>query len=74
MLRITGKKIRAWNIPKRETRKKILKNVVKTCEVEKAVRMKARNVLKPPLRTAGPMSRSVLTALSSPEPSWPRKL
>ena len=45
-----------------------LKNVVKTCEVEKAVRMKARKVLKPPLRTAGPMSLSVLTALSSPEP------
>ena len=45
-----------------------LKKVVKTCDVEKAVRMKARKVLKPPLRTAGPMSRRVLTALSSPEP------
>ena len=45
-----------------------LKKVVKTCDVEKAVRMKARKVLKPPLRTAGPMSRRVLTALSPPEP------
>ena len=29
---------------------------------------KARKVLKPPLRTAGPMSLRVFTALSSPEP------
>ena len=30
--------------------------------------MNARKVLKPPLRTAGPMSRNVFIALSSPDP------
>ena len=45
-----------------------MKKVMKTCEVEAAVRMKARNVEKPPLSTAGPMSTRVLRALSSPVP------
>ena len=36
-----------------------LKKVMKTCEVELAVKTKARKVLKPPLRTAGPMSLRV---------------
>ena len=45
-----------------------LKKVMKTCDVELAVRMKARKVENPPLRTAGPMSTSVFRALSSPDP------
>ena len=45
-----------------------LKNVEKTWEVELAVKMNARNVLKPPLSTAGPMSLRVFMDLSSPEP------
>ena len=45
-----------------------MKKVVNTWDVELAVKMKARNVLKPPLRTAGPIPFRVFVALSSPEP------
>jgi hypothetical protein len=38
-----------------------LKNDRKTCEEDPAVKTKARNVLNPPLRTAGPMLRSAAT-------------
>ena len=40
------------------TRKKTLKKVEKTWDLEPARRMKARKVEKPPLKTAGPMSES----------------
>ena len=36
----------------------------KTCDCELAVKTKARKVLKPPFRTAGPMLRRDWTVLS----------
>jgi len=38
-----------------------LKKERKTCDEDPAVKTKARNVLNPPLRTAGPMLRSAAT-------------
>ena len=55
-LNTTGRKSKPWNSPKTTTRKKTLKKVEKTWDLELARRMKARKVEKPPLNTAGPMS------------------
>jgi hypothetical protein len=55
-LRMTGRKTSPLNRPKATTRKKILKKVRKTCELDVMSRQKARKVEKPPLNTAGPMS------------------
>ena len=41
-----------------------MKKVTKTWDCEVAVRIKAKNVLKPPLNTAGPISFKAWVALS----------
>ena len=40
-----------------------LKNVRKICEVEKPSSARARKVVNPPLKTAGPISSTALSAL-----------
>jgi hypothetical protein len=47
-----------------------LKNVRKICDEEKPKRAKARKVVKPPLKTAGPMFETASSDLSSREPSY----
>jgi hypothetical protein len=39
-----------------------LKNVRKICDVENPSNAKARNVVKPPLKTAGPISSTAFSA------------
>ena len=66
--RITGKTTSPWYSPNTTVKVKTLKKVFRTCPVEKAPSAKARNVVRPPLRTAGPMVMRALTVFSSLSP------
>ena len=55
-LRMAGRKTSAWKRPKTTTRKKILKKVTKTKDLDVERRTKAKKVEKPPFHTAGPVS------------------
>ena len=68
MERIVGKKTRPWNNPNKTVNTKTLKNVTKTWEVEAPSRTNARNVVMPPLNTAGPIVAMACTAFSFLEP------
>ena len=65
MTRITGKTTRPWYSPNTTVRVKTLKKVLRTCPVEKEPSERARKVVRPPLRTAGPMVMRALTVFSS---------
>ena len=56
MERKTGSAMRPWNSPNTQMRKKILKNDMKTYDLDVASRIKAKRVERPPLNTAGPIS------------------
>ena len=66
--RITGKTTRPWNSPNTTVKVKTLKKVLRTCPVEKDPSARARKVVRPPLRTAGPMVMRALTVFSSLSP------
>lgn len=51
--RITGSMMRPWKRPKRQIMRNILKNEMKTCDLEVTRRDRANIVEKPPLTTAG---------------------
>ena len=51
-----------------------LKNVMKVWDVEVPQRMRARNVVRPPLRTAGPIFSRLVMVLSSRLPLLTTKL
>lgn len=67
--RRTGKTTSPWYNPKTTVKVKTLKKVKKTCPVEKAASARARKVVRPPLRTAGPMVTRALMVLSSLSPA-----
>ena len=56
---------RPWKRPNKQMRKNILKKERKTYVEEVARRRKASKVEMPPLRTAGPIFRSVFNTLAS---------
>ena len=64
----TGNNTRPWNRPKATVKEKTLKNVRKTCPVERQQRRRARNVVIPPFATAGPMLVTAVTDFSCREP------
>ena len=63
--RTTGKTTSPWYNPNTTVKVKTLKNVRKTCPVDMEQRARARKVVRPPLRTAGPMVMRALTVFSS---------
>ena len=63
--RTTGKTTSPWYNPNTTVKVKTLKNVRKTCPVDMEQRARARKVVRPPLRTAGPMETRAVMVLSS---------
>ena len=66
--RTTGKTTSPWYNPNTTVKVKTLKKVLRTCPVDKDPSARARKVVKPPLRTAGPMVMRALTVFSSLSP------
>ena len=66
--RSTGSKTSPWKSPKTTVRTKTLKKVRKVWEVEPARRTRARKVVTPPFKTAGPIASTALTARSLFDP------
>ena len=67
--RTTGKTTSPWYNPNTTVKVKTLKNVRKTCPVDMEQRARARKVVRPPLRTAGPMEMRAVMVLSSLSPA-----
>ena len=67
--RTTGKTTSPWYNPNTTVKVKTLKKVKRMCPVEKAASARARKVVRPPLRTAGPMVTRALMVLSSLSPA-----
>ena len=67
--RTTGKTTSPWYNPNTTVKVKTLKNVRKTCPVDMEQRARARKVVRPPLRTAGPMETRAVMVLSSLSPA-----
>ena len=63
-----GKNIIAWYSPNRTVRKKTLKKVIKAWDFESQSSMTARNVVIPPLITAGPIVCNAFWARSKRVP------
>ena len=63
---ITGKKTKPWYSANEIMRNIILKNVMYGCDSAVHVTTKAKNVLKPPFMTAGPMFPKLCIDFSSP--------
>ena len=61
----TGKNITPWKRPKATVRRNTLKKVIKTWDFENPKSKRARKVVIPPLMTAGPIFKRLLTARSS---------
>ena len=66
--RTTGKTTSPWYNPNTAINVKALKVVKRTCPVENDPSSRARKVVRPPLRTAGPMVIRALMVLSSLSP------
>ena len=67
--RTTGRTTSPWYNPNTTVKVNALKNVLKTCPLETAPSDRARKVVRPPLRTAGPMVIRALMVLSSLSPA-----
>ena len=67
-LNITGKRIIAWYNPNKTVKKNTLKKVINAWDFESQRRATARNVVAPPLITAGPILCSDFWARSNLEP------
>ena len=65
----TGKTTSPWYNPKTTVKVKTLKKVRKTCPVDMEHSARAKKVVRPPLRTAGPMEIKALMVLSSLSPA-----
>ena len=63
--RTTGRTTSPWYNPNTTVKVNALKNVLKTCPLETAPSDRARKVVRPPLRTAGPMETRAVMVLSS---------
>ena len=69
MARTTGKTTSPWYSPNTTVKVKTLKKVRKTCPVDREQRARARKVVRPPLRTAGPMVIRAVMVFSSLSPA-----
>ena len=67
--RTTGNTTSPWYNPNTTVKVKALKKVLKACPLENDPSDRARKVVRPPLRTAGPMVTRALMVLSSLSPA-----
>ena len=67
--RTTGKTTSPWYNPNTTVKVNTLKKVRKTWPVDMEQRARARKVVRPPLRTAGPMESRALMVFSSLSPA-----
>ena len=67
--RTTGKTTSPWYNPNTTVKVNTLKKVRKTWPVDMEQRARARKVVRPPLRTAGPMEIRALMVFSSLSPA-----